>query len=242
MRKPIKMREPTFKYNIKITWGMRRALNRAVARKTLALNSTGVLLLTLPSMNHVMCEVIASRLNLEMPRLEIDAQPADKVNLMFESPWRVKKAFVEHCNSRNLSQNNVINELLKEPLEDIEERVKIDSSLGWEPGQGFTCSIDSSSKRKLFQRCAVKMLDCDGRRQWGIGDMLIMTMAAATGEPLPEHFFAIPDANDDDVFSMIITMPLTMHKTLQDLSDDEGKTMSKFIRKWLVEYVDQYKV
>jgi len=69
-----------------------------------------------------------------------------------------------------------------------------------------------------------------------------MTMAAATGEPLPEHFFAIPDANDDDVFSMIITMPLTMHKTLQDLSDDEGKTMSKFIRKWLVEYVDQYKV
>lgn len=244
MKRPLKISDPTTKYTLKIDWSVRRALNRAIARKVLAINATGMLLQTMPPMNHVILEVLSNKLNLEMPILEVDAKPTpdERVNLMFQSPWRIKKIFGEMCSAQNVSQNSAINDILKSPLEEIEARVRIDDSIGWEPAQGFTCTIDSILKRKIFQRCAEKMLECDGARQWGAGDMINLALAAATEQPLSSLFFEAPDRLDNDKFDLIIHMPLAMHQALQSKSEQTRITMSKLIRAWLTEFIDRHKV
>lgn len=237
------MSEPTAKYNLKLKWGTRRAINRAVARKAWALcSSDAVLLQTMPSMSHVLNEIIAEKLNFEMPKLDIDANPGERVNLMFQAPWRIKKAFLELCAEKGMSQNAVINEMLaKHSLEEIENMVTVDEEIGWEPGQGFTCTLDSPLKRKILKRCAQKMLDCEGRRQWGAGDVINMVLAAATGLPVSATFFEEPDRGDDEVISLILILPLPVYQEIQRRSDESGRSIAKLINSWVTEFIDTHK-
>ncbi len=238
------MAEPTAKYNLKLKWSIRRALNRAIARKAWALcSSDAVLLQTMPSMSHVLNEILAAKLNFEMPKLDVDLNAGDRVNLMFQAPWRIKKAFTEMCADRGVSQNSVINDMLaKHTLEEIEAMVKIDEAIGWEPGQGFTCTLDAPLKRKILQRCAQKMLDCDGRRQWGAGDIINMVLAASTGLPVPATFFEEQQRADDDIISLVLIIPLKIYEEIKRRSDETGVSISKLINSWVSEFVEQQKL
>lgn len=235
------MRDPAIKYNVKITWATRCALNCALARRTQAANSLGVPLKVMPSLSHVIVEVIAKKLDFAMPTVELDDRPNDRVSLMFQSPWRIKKAFSELCEAKGVSQNAMINELLGQSLEEMETKINKDPDQGWEPTQGFTCIVNDAHKRKIFERCASKILACSGRRQWGIGDMINMLMASATGEPLPGHFFEEPHRPDDDIFNIIVGFPVPLHQALTERADAENTSMAKLIRRWMEEYVIEQK-
>lgn len=234
----MKFTEDIVKYNLKFPWGMRRAINRAISRRIFALPR--VLLSELPSVNHILLEIIADNLELEIPPIELDTDLNRQVTLMFQTPSRIKRAFRQLCEIKGISQNQAINDTLSHnSFPDLEARVKIDPALPKEYGQGFTCALDAEHKIRIFRRCAEKIMECDGRRQWGIGDLINIMLAAETGEPLHPDFFEERDMPDDKEFSMTIAMPVSMHAALFAKSKSEGIPAARLLNKWIETRVKQ---
>lgn len=232
----MKFNEDIVRYNIKFPFHIRRALNRAIARRIFALPN--VLLSELPSTNHIIIEIMANNLGMSVPPIKIETDIDRTLTVMFQTPSRIKRAFAKLCEDRGQSQNKVINSILsKSTFAELEARVTVSSDLPKEHGQGFTCRLEGIHKVNIFKRCAEKIMLSGGRRQWGIADMINIMLAAETGEPLSTAFFEESDMADDKIFEMLIAMPLSMHTELFRRVEAEGTTAAKMINGWIADTI-----